>query len=119
MNMQFIQSYEVVAYKGRLASFVTQFRNSAVVLEGISFVLWCGSSILQEEKFVQNHDYSAKDTEFDIRFRQQHEQRRPLFLGQQNAELIALPPAFCGEMFVSVPAAACGVASAIPLPTKC
>lgn len=81
MDMLFNRSYKDVAYKSQLSALVTQLRSDIVVSEVSSLDLWCVTTDLREERFVDSHVPGAKDIEFKTRFGQYQEECRQMFVG--------------------------------------
>lgn len=99
-----MRSYKVVEYKSRIFSLTTHLRTNVAVLEANTLDLWCGESDLRDGCFIDKDVYGTKGINFGIRFRQYQEKWRPLFVWSHNVEVFAVPPACCGETFVSVTA---------------
>lgn len=58
---------------------------------------------LREEYFVESLVPLAKDIGFENLSTQHQEKSRQLLVGRKNIDMFAIRPAYCGEVFVSVP----------------
>lgn len=66
--------------------------------------LWYSCFNLREKWIVDNYAYREKDIDFEVRFRDHHEELRHVFIELQNIEAFVLTPVPSEEEFVSASA---------------
>lgn len=103
MDMPIVRSFEEANYEAKLSELRRGLREENSVSTESSQSQRCGSDSLCDEWFQTNHEYGAKDIDFDVWLRRHTSQHRKRFVACHNVEVIGIVPQLRGERLISVP----------------